>query len=107
MLATNWHIDNLDSIDIVVYFISDYNECNLESSCDPTTSTCSNFQGGYTCDCKSGFEKTYDGLTCTDIDECKQVNSFCQQKCANTDGSYKCDCYEGYTLNADKKTCRG
>ena len=42
----------------------------------------------------------------SDIDECDEGTSHCQQTCTNTNGSFECSCVNGYTLNmADNKTC--
>ena len=38
----------------------------------------------------------------TDIDECIEVTSGCNQICSNTNGSYVCGCYSGYVLSDDK-----
>lgn len=41
----------------------------------------------------------------TDIDECLEKTSGCQQICKNTDGSFKCQCFTGFSLNSDTTTC--
>lgn len=41
----------------------------------------------------------------TDIDECLEKRSGCEQLCQNTLGSFSCSCLPGFVLNADKTTC--
>lgn len=41
----------------------------------------------------------------TDVDECLEKTSGCQQICNNTDGSFKCQCFKGFSLNSDNTTC--
>jgi len=36
--------------------------------------------------------------SCTDIDECLDLNGGCDQKCVNTPGSFNCRCNNGYQL---------
>lgn len=43
----------------------------------------------------------------TDVNECSEELSGCDQQCLNTDGSYICSCDTGYTLLPDSKTCQG
>ena len=43
----------------------------------------------------------------TDINECQQMNSTCDQLCTNTEGSFVCSCEEGYELQNDRKSCEG
>ena len=42
----------------------DIDECNDPQSCDVTTSTCINKDGGYTCTCRTGYRSVTD-LECT------------------------------------------
>ena len=42
----------------------------------------------------------------TDIDECSEGTSGCQQVCTNTEGAYSCSCREGYEL-VNSKFCEG
>ena len=44
-------------------------------------------------------------INITDIDECSEKTSGCEQSCKNTDGSFTCSCLEGYSLNDDNRTC--
>ena len=43
----------------------------------------------------------------TDIDECNNNNSTCDQRCINTIGSFICECNSGYQLIDDLMTCSG
>uniref|UniRef100_H2ZSP3 Uncharacterized protein n=1 Tax=Latimeria chalumnae TaxID=7897 RepID=H2ZSP3_LATCH len=53
---------------------------------------------GYSCGpCPEGLSG--DGKICTDIDECEENNSTCEQICINTVNSYNCSCREGYQVN--------
>jgi hypothetical protein len=45
--------------------------------------------------CQPGFGTSQ----CTDVDECNQGTSKCQQICVNTVGSYQCKCNAGYRLS--------
>ena len=53
----------------------------------------------------------YNNIMClwpiTEINECQDGNSSCEQVCVNTIGSYECGCYEGYRLSQDGFTCIG
>ncbi|CAC5355721.1 unnamed protein product [Mytilus coruscus] len=71
--------------------------CYGSTSC-PNGGTCSLPD---TCLCASGF----DGLQCSDINECELGTHNCQQLCTNTNGSFTCSCRTGYTLNIDQTTC--
>ena len=42
----------------------------------------------------------------SDIDECAEGTSHCEQICTNTNGSFVCSCFDGFLLNmVDNKTC--
>ncbi|KAM6895772.1 fibulin-1-like [Xenentodon cancila] len=58
------------------------------------------------CACREGFQLNMDGVTCQDIDECRQHSKrFCAQKCENTEGSYRCSCLTGFKLGHDARNC--
>uniref|UniRef100_F1KPH9 Latent-transforming growth factor beta-binding protein 1 n=1 Tax=Ascaris suum TaxID=6253 RepID=F1KPH9_ASCSU len=91
----------------------DVNECERHLDDCHSTARCSNFVGGYTCLCETGYRKNNDGV-CVDIDECSErAGSFCHPKatCANLPGSYSCQCIAGYVgdghtcLPLDKRHC--
>ncbi|VDP06439.1 unnamed protein product, partial [Soboliphyme baturini] len=63
---------------------------------------------GAQCFCRSGYKLNDDGLTCSDVDECNEMEKLCNlttQICRNTIGSYVCDCKNGYAWNATTNTC--
>ena len=43
----------------------------------------------------------------TDVDECADGVSECDQNCHNNNGSYTCSCYVGFALNNDGLHCDG
>lgn len=43
----------------------------------------------------------------SDIDECKNSISKCQQNCRNELGSFECYCKNGYLLHANQRDCTG
>ncbi|XP_052846692.1 signal peptide, CUB and EGF-like domain-containing protein 1 isoform X2 [Drosophila gunungcola] len=65
--------------------------------------------------CKPGFQLSFDGSECQDINECalededpqtgRIIHRFCEYKCENTKGSFRCHCPEGYHLLEDKESC--
>uniref|UniRef100_A0A1I7STZ4 EGF-like domain protein n=1 Tax=Bursaphelenchus xylophilus TaxID=6326 RepID=A0A1I7STZ4_BURXY len=77
----------------------DIDECmEGRSKCNSTTSTCLNYMGGYSCDCRQGFEGN--GGVCVDVDECQRGIHGCHQtsNCYNEIGSYRCKCPAGYAM---------
>ncbi|XP_062609553.1 uncharacterized protein LOC134271352 [Saccostrea cucullata] len=83
----------------------DINECRNGnvSVCDLTSETCENTEGSFLCHCISGLRK--ENEICTDIDECLEITSGCEQKCKNTIGSFICQCFPGFSLNRDNTSC--
>ncbi len=73
----------------------DIDECGSPGNCGANT-TCTNFDGGYRCDCALGYSG--DGASCTDVDECgtadKQACAV-ETECENLGGFYACGCPEG------------
>lgn len=55
----------------------------------------------YVCECFTGYQRSDDGITCEDVDECALSTDSCNQVCVNTAGSYTCDCLDGYTMGSD------
>ncbi|CAG2220240.1 unnamed protein product [Mytilus edulis] len=91
------HISPYDNIQIEDKTIFCTAICYGSTSC-PNGGTC--FLPD-TCLCAAGF----DGLQCSDINECHLGTHNCQQLCTNTNGSFTCSCRTGYTLNNDQTTC--
>ncbi|XP_052464689.1 low-density lipoprotein receptor-related protein 2 isoform X6 [Carassius gibelio] len=68
---------------------------------------CINTPHGARCGCKSGFRLQSDGLTCKDLDECKEIQpAACSHKCLNTPGSYLCQCHPEFILEPDGRSCK-
>ncbi|PAV69127.1 hypothetical protein WR25_05783 [Diploscapter pachys] len=66
--------------------------------CDIRTSFCkSHGKYNYTCECRTGYEKTAYG-ECVDIDECRGFTAVCDKNawCTNTVGGYTCECMAAY-----------
>ncbi|XP_066926220.1 fibulin-1-like [Clytia hemisphaerica] len=70
---------------------------------------CVNTVGSYKCvaaACPVGYR--FDGSSCTDINECKEVKNICSgsgERCVNTLGAYQCFCKSGFKQNQISKTC--
>ncbi|XP_048030956.1 low-density lipoprotein receptor-related protein 2 isoform X1 [Megalobrama amblycephala] len=68
---------------------------------------CFNTPHGARCGCKTGFRLQSDGLTCNDIDECKEIQpAACSHNCVNTLGSYRCQCHPEFILEPDGHNCK-
>jgi len=50
---------------------------------------------GNECFCRDGYELMSDGITCKDIDECKEPG-YCSQLCTNKHPGFECQCMDGY-----------
>jgi hypothetical protein len=84
----------------------DIDECDETDAC-PENSSCTNNDGGYDCDCNTGYAATIDpddGPICADIDECglMGVGEFecVANTCVNSEGSYNCVCPAGFQGDA-------
>ncbi|XP_010214140.1 PREDICTED: putative vitellogenin receptor [Tinamus guttatus] len=62
---------------------------------------------GPRCQCSPGYRLAGDGVSCMDVDECKeQKEGPCSQTCLNAPGSYSCACLPGYLLEPDGRGCK-
>lgn len=60
----------------------------------------------YVCTCPPGFKG--DGVTCTDINECRDTPDACpnpHQVCVNTRGGFWCGCEKGWAVDLATRTC--
>lgn len=48
---------------------------------------------------------TFDDFQFTDINECSEGTSGCEQNCDNSDGSFVCSCVSGFQLQVDNRSC--
>jgi len=103
-------------------------ECELETHNCSAQATCENKEGGFACNCNSGYSGN--GYTCQgksqlllpslllkrrmnkkqiDINECtgqgSENNCHTHATCKNTQGSYTCECNDGY--DGTGFTCNG
>uniref|UniRef100_A0A182ML78 EGF-like domain-containing protein n=1 Tax=Anopheles culicifacies TaxID=139723 RepID=A0A182ML78_9DIPT len=83
----------------------DIDECAMRSKVCQQNSNCVNTIGSYRCDCKEGFKNGQNEMSCTDVDECKEIPGLCHQRCLNYWGSYRCGCHAGYRLSFNNRTC--
>ena len=102
---------------------TDTDECaDNNGGCDHN---CINTVGSFKCSCNSGYTLGSNGFDCdgqllvymhkdcsmksplSDINECDEGISGCNQTCTNTNGSYTCSCSGGYVLDADGHSCNG
>ncbi|XP_038671359.1 mucin-4-like [Scyliorhinus canicula] len=76
---------------------SDVDEClNPKSNnCSQTRGICTNLEGSYACQCIPGYSG--DGITCSDINECKSCSP--DSQCASDGESYNCTCKPGFSGN--------
>ena len=80
----------------------DVNECVVMPDICGFDKTCVNTDGGYECNCRSGYQKasTDNSVPCTDINECdvQSLNNCTTttSTCQNTGGGYTCKCKSGY-----------
>ncbi|KAL8615010.1 hypothetical protein ACOMHN_051871 [Nucella lapillus] len=85
----------------------DVDECSDNRSVCHTSlfETCRNFDGGYSCNCVSGYERPDPKSNCTDVNEClyPDLNTCVAIKevCLNTNGSFLCQCAQGYNGSAN------
>jgi hypothetical protein len=89
---------------------SDIDECTTGTDQCTSDATCKNTQGGYECQCASGFDGNgrSDGSGCQDIDECTERMHNCgpQSVCNNNAGGFSCSCRNGFTGNPPAIKCQ-
>jgi hypothetical protein len=88
---------------------SDINECAaiVDPCKDKTGTVCSNNDGGFTCECTTGYKYDETDKMCKNIDDCAdefKVNGtsiYCSENshCKDTEGSYVCLCNSGFSEN--------
>ncbi|XP_039532284.1 low-density lipoprotein receptor-related protein 2 isoform X2 [Pimephales promelas] len=84
----------------------------LKNNCSsPSSPSCQHYcfstPHGARCGCKTGFRLQSEGLTCYDIDECKEIlPAACSHNCVNTLGSYLCRCHPEFILEPDGRSCK-
>ncbi|XP_071450823.1 signal peptide, CUB and EGF-like domain-containing protein 2 [Hetaerina americana] len=71
---------------------------SAQNSCDKNA-VCKPSRVGHQCSCKKGWQG--DGITCSDIDECRIRNGGCSHICKNELGTHSCDCLPGFTPDPD------
>ncbi|XP_052809761.1 uncharacterized protein LOC128238179 isoform X2 [Mya arenaria] len=90
----------------------DVDECLLNTHTCSENSSCRNKDGGFSCDCHTGFQKAGDGL-CTTCDRnnfgdkcrqhCECFEDETQDACNHVDG--RCRCKAGYERKNESGTC--
>uniref|UniRef100_A0A8C9XNG2 Latent-transforming growth factor beta-binding protein 1 n=1 Tax=Sander lucioperca TaxID=283035 RepID=A0A8C9XNG2_SANLU len=70
-----------------LFKLADINECSMPNKCQ--NGECVNTEGSYTCECNSGFAKSWRGQ-CEDVDECRDPSSCPNGVCVNSPGSFQC-----------------
>ncbi|XP_078483344.1 alpha-tectorin-like [Ciona intestinalis] len=75
-------------------------ECNNTSTCNTTTSQCSETPGSYQCSCKTGYQKPSGSSpqsdTCMNINECNNTLACRNANCTDLPGTFRCDCWYSY-----------
>ena len=75
----------------------DIDECSANTDNCHQQATCTNTNGGFTCECNAGYRG--DGVNaCVDKDECAEQTHNCHKNanCDNNPGSFTCKCFQGY-----------
>ncbi|XP_065067753.1 hemicentin-1-like isoform X2 [Rhopilema esculentum] len=88
-------------------FCADVNECLVSTQCEQL---CINTNGSYHCSCNKGFFLSRDGVSCQDINECRQSFHNCKnhELCINTRGGYVCkekQCSRGFARDEKTREC--
>ncbi len=87
----------------------DVNECTDGTDDCDDLATCTNTDGGFTCQCPTGYDDANgDGTDCVDVNECTDGTDDCDDlaTCTNTDGGFTCQCPTDYTdVHGDGTVC--
>ncbi|XP_033119931.1 uncharacterized protein LOC117119232 [Anneissia japonica] len=79
--------------------------CSRDNRCDGYRCVvgCEQYEDGFRCICPDGLRLAPNGLSCIDIDECKEDLDNCavDRVCRNTFGNFFCSCPEGLSYNYD------
>ncbi|XP_071951123.1 uncharacterized protein [Antedon mediterranea] len=79
--------------------------CSRDNRCDAYRCVvgCEQYDNGFRCICPDGLRLAPNGLSCIDIDECKEQLDNCaaDRVCRNTFGNFFCSCPEGLSFNYD------
>ncbi|XP_067946456.1 fibrillin-1-like [Watersipora subatra] len=65
---------------------------------------CSDTEGGFACNCSSGFILKGDGYSCESIDKCNSGHN-CTESCSVVGGVDTCQCPKGYELHPGQLSC--
>jgi len=89
----NYQKNHQTYLPITQYYVSDDDPTVFCISCDRNPPTCCH------ANCDPGYQWNSTYLNCTDINECANVTSPCQNggTCFNEPGNYSCECPDGYT----------
>ncbi|XP_046395784.1 signal peptide, CUB and EGF-like domain-containing protein 2 [Ischnura elegans] len=80
---------------VSVQMMESEDQCpTTQKSCDKNA-VCKPSRVGHQCSCKKGWQG--DGITCSDIDECRIRNGGCSHICKNELGTHSCECFPGFT----------
>ncbi|XP_049339341.1 fibrillin-1 isoform X2 [Astyanax mexicanus] len=72
----------------------DIDECKEPGICK--NGQCINTDGGFRCECPTGYSLDSSRVNCTDTDECKDGNPCGNGTCNNVFGGFECTCDEGF-----------
>jgi len=92
------------------YKCRDVDECMTGAhKCEQESTACNNTPGGYTCQCKNGYQPAQSLFKCQDINECDYGEHKCDNQtttCSNKLGTYNCQCKNGYQPDQSLYKCQ-